>query len=124
MAPNRRGSSARGLGTLGAPSTTGGCIVYPSRLHRLAALGAAAVMLAASPAAIGAVPPCDSISGGDPIIYGAGATGTRDLVGAIAVQLENAPNPVWVVYQSFGSCTGTDALTGVGPPTITGTADY
>lgn len=67
---------------------------------------------------------CADISGGDPIVYGAGATGTRDLVGAIAVQLENARDPLWVVYSSFGSCTGVDALTGLGPSTITGTADY
>jgi hypothetical protein len=71
-----------------------------------------------------AAPDCDSISGGAPILYGAGSTGARDLIGEMAWATENANSPLYVVYQSFGSCTGTDALTGVGPANITGTADY
>jgi hypothetical protein len=83
-----------------------------------------AAALAFPGSALADAPNCDSISGGAPIIYGAGATGPRDLVGEMALQLEGGSDPVYVVYQSEGSCTGVYALDGISSPTITGTAYY
>lgn len=87
------------------------------------ALGALGVLLPAS--AFADTPDCDSISGGAPIIYGAGGSGPRDVVGALAVQLESGDDPVFVVYKDDGgSCSGAYALTGLADPTITGSAVY
>ena len=82
---------------------------------------ATALLLAAGPAL---AVECDAISGGAPIIYGAGATGPRDLIGEMARILENGDDPVFVVYQDQGACTGPYYLTGISEPTLTGTANY
>ncbi len=80
--------------------------------------------LAVSGAAHADTPDCDSISGGAPIIYGAGATGPRDLIGEMAIVLANADDPVFVVYQDQGACTGPYAMVGLASPTLTGSANY
>lgn len=68
---------------------------------------------------------CSTISGGAPIIYGAGGSAQRPLIGAAASVLQSSSNPVFVVYKDDGgACTGIDALAGTGPATITGTASY
>jgi hypothetical protein len=70
-------------------------------------------------------PECATISGGAPIIYGAGGSAQAPLVGKAAVVLQGATNPVFVVYKDdTGACTGINALTGLGPTTITGNAKY
>lgn len=70
-------------------------------------------------------PDCSTISGGAPIIYGAGGSGVTSLVGRIATVLENSSNPVFVVYKDDGgACIGLDALDGLGSPTLTGGAKY
>lgn len=74
--------------------------------------------------ALADTPDCDSISNGAPIIYGAGATGPRDLIGEMAFVLENATDPVFVVYQDQGACTGPYYLAGLSSPTLTGTANF
>jgi hypothetical protein len=85
-------------------------------------LSAAAILLPGT--AVAGTPNCDSISGGAPIIYGAGGTGPRDVLGAAAVQLEQSDEPIFIVYQDQGSCTGVYPLTGLSGSTITGTAYY
>jgi len=68
---------------------------------------------------------CADISGGSPIIYGAGGSAQRPLIGAAASVLQSSSSPLFVVYKDDGgACTGIDALTGMGPATITGTASY
>lgn len=69
-------------------------------------------------------PNCADVSDGAPIIYGSGATGPRDLIGEMAFVLENASDPVVVVYQDQGACTGPYALAGLAPSTLTGSANY
>jgi hypothetical protein len=68
---------------------------------------------------------CADISGGAPIIYGAGGSAQRDLVGKASVVLQNSETPVYAVYKDdAGACSGIDALTGLGPTSISGTAYY
>ena len=80
--------------------------------------------LSAPSFALADTPNCADISGGAPIIYGAGATGPRDLIGEMAIVLENGSDPVYVVYQDQGACTGPYYLTGISTPTLTGSANY
>lgn len=68
---------------------------------------------------------CEDVSGGAPILYGAGGSAQRDLIGKISVELQNSDDPLFLVYQdSGGACSGINALTGMADPTITGTAYY
>lgn len=70
-------------------------------------------------------PNCADISGGAPILYGAGGSAQRDLVGKAAVILENSSDPVYVVYKDdAGACAGLNALAGLDATTISGTAYY
>lgn len=94
------------------------------RLPRMAT-ASALVLCATMSHAYADTPDCSTISGGAPIIYGAGGSSQRDLIGKTAVLLENSANPVFVVYQdSGGACTGINALAGLDATTITGTAYY
>ncbi len=84
-----------------------------------------ALLLLASPAARADALPCEDIGGGAPVIYGAGGSAQTPLVGKAAVQLQASAAPVFVAYQDAGgACTGINALTGVAPAAITGTAKY
>lgn len=68
---------------------------------------------------------CEDISGGAPIVYGAGGSAQRDLLGKISVQLQNSDDPLFLVYKDDGgACSGINALVGTADPTITGTAYY
>lgn len=85
----------------------------------------AALVALAPVQALADTPDCDSISGGAPIIYGAGGSAQRDLVGKAATVLENGSSPIYVVYKDdAGACSGINGLSGLGPTTITGTAYY
>jgi len=92
----------------------------------LRAWGALALLaaLAAPGVAAADTPDCETAANGVPIIYGAGATGPRDLIGEMAFQLENGDDPVFLVYQDQGACTGPYALAGLASSTLTGTANY
>lgn len=57
-------------------------------------------------------------------MYGTGGAAQRDLIGKASVVLQGADDPVHVVFQDGESCAGIYALTGIAPPTITGTAYY
>ncbi len=79
----------------------------------------------ACPSAAFAQVACADISGGAPIIYGAGGSAQRDLVGKMSVVLQGGTNPVFAVYKDdAGACSGIDALTGLGSATISGNAYY
>ena len=68
---------------------------------------------------------CEDISGGAPIIYGAGGSAQRDLIGKAAVLMQSADSPVYVVYNDTeGGCSGLYAMTGLGSANITGTGYY
>lgn len=68
---------------------------------------------------------CEDISGGAPIIYGAGGSAQRDLIGKAAVLLQSSDSPVYVVYNDTeGGCSGLYAMTGLGSANITGTGYY
>lgn len=70
-------------------------------------------------------PDCEDISGGAPILYGAGGSAQRELVGKASVVLQNGSSPIFAVYKDdAGACSGINALTGVGSTTITGSAYY
>lgn len=94
--------------------------------HRLTvALAATGVLVASGESWAQSNPECSTISGGAPIIYGAGGSAQRDLVGKIAVVLQSATNKVYVVYKDdAGACSGIDALTGLGATSLTGNAFY
>jgi hypothetical protein len=91
---------------------------------RVGRLCAACALVVFEPSlAVAGTPDCDSV--GSPIIYGAGGSSQRDLVGKAAVVLQNGTNPIYVVYQDAGgACTGINALTGLGSTSITGTAYF
>lgn len=90
----------------------------------LMGLGAVVALTAATSRPAHAID-CDSVSGGAPIIYGAGGSAQRDLIGKIAVVLQNGDDPVHIVYKDDGgACSGMNALVGTADPNITGTAYY
>jgi hypothetical protein len=89
-----------------------------------AALVAAAALSPLTAAAQDTLP-CDEISSGAPIVYGAGGSAQTPLISKAAVVLQGSDDPVFVVYKDdAGACTGIYALTALGPTTITGTAKY
>lgn len=95
-------------------------------LSRCARIGLSTAALAAllAPGQALAVD-CADVSGGAPILYGAGGSAQRDLLGKISVILQNSDAPVFLVYKDDGgACSGINALVGVADPTITGTAYY
>ena len=71
-------------------------------------------------------PNCSDISGGAPILYGAGGSAQRDLVGKISTVLQNSStHPIHLVYKDdAGACSGINALAGLSDLVITGTATY
>lgn len=70
-------------------------------------------------------PDCEDVSGGAPIIYGAGGSAQRDLVGKAAVVLQGGSSPIFVVYKDdAGACSGINALAALDATTISGTAYY
>ncbi len=82
-------------------------------------------MLAAGLPAQALAADCTTLNGSSPIIYGAGGSAQTNLVGKAAVVLQGSTSPVFVVYQdSAGACAGINALAGVGPTSITGSASY
>lgn len=86
---------------------------------------AAALLLLFGGAARADAVPCEDIGGGAPVIYGAGGSAQTPLIGKAAVQIQGSDDPIFVAYQDAGgACTGINALTGVAPATITGTAKY
>lgn len=87
------------------------------------ACGALALALAAEARADN--PACADISGGAPILYGAGGSAQTKLVGGAAVVLQSSADPIFVVYKDdAGACSGINALAALGPTTITGSAKY
>lgn len=89
------------------------------------ALGCALAVVLAAPGAASAQVACSDISNGAPIVYGAGGSAQRDLVGKMSVVLQGARDPIYAVYKDdAGACSGIDALTGLGSTNITGTAYY
>lgn len=93
--------------------------------RRTAALGSLLAAAAAVPAVASAQVACADVSGGAPIVYGAGGSAQRDLVGKMSVVLQHARDPIYAVYKDdAGACSGIDALTGLGSTTITGSAYY
>lgn len=97
-------------------------VAQPMRLALLCAVAAIALN---SPSSWADNPDCSTISGGAPIVYGAGGSAQRDLIGKAAVVLQAASDPVYVVYKDdAGACSGINALTGLAGTTITGTAYY
>jgi hypothetical protein len=91
---------------------------------RVGRLCAACALLVLEPnLAVAGTPDCSEA--GSPIIYGAGGSAQRDLVGKAAVILQSSDDPAYVVYQDAGgACVGINALTGLGAATITGSAYY
>lgn len=90
--------------------------------HRIARACLCAALLAPR---LAAAIDCEDISGGEPIIYGAGGSAQRDLVGKAAGVLQTSDDPVYVVYKDdAGACSGINALAGLAAPTITGSAVY
>lgn len=89
-------------------------------------LGAATALASLSPSqALAANPDCSTISGGAPILYGAGGSAQRPLVMKAAAVLQGATNPIWLVYKDDGgACSGINALAGLSGTTITGNAKY
>lgn len=70
-------------------------------------------------------PTCASISGGAPILYGAGGSAQTPLVLKAAAVLQTATSPIFVVYKdNAGACSGINGLAALGPTTITGDARY
>lgn len=98
-----------------------------NRTAPLAGLAGLAAAVALSTETVQAAdnPTCDSISGGAPIIYGAGGSAQRPLIGKAAQVLQSGTNKVFVVYKDdAGACSGINALSGAGATTITGNAKY
>jgi len=95
------------------------------RVSTRAVRASAALALALAVPATAHAVDCDSISDGAPILYGAGGSAQRDLVGKAGVVLQNGSDPIFVVYKDdAGACSGIDALTGLGSTTISGSAYY
>lgn len=85
----------------------------------------APLLACASSAWAQTTPECESISGGAPIVYGAGGSAQAALVGRVSVVLQNSDDPVFAVYKDdAGACSGIDALTGLGSTSIGGNAKY
>jgi hypothetical protein len=98
-----------------------------TRTARPAGRRAGMLLLAgvALPGAAWAQVACADISGGAPIVYGAGGSAQRDLVGKMSVVLQNGRDPIYAVYKDdAGACSGIDALAGLGSTSITGSAYY
>ena len=91
---------------------------------RVGRLCAACALVVFEPSlAVAGTPDCTEA--GSPIIYGAGGSAQRDLVGKAAVVLQSSDDPAYVVYQDAGgACVGINALTGLGPATISGSAYF
>ncbi|MEQ1503098.1 MAG: hypothetical protein ABMB14_12750 [Myxococcota bacterium] len=82
-------------------------------------------MAVSAPAFAQEPPACADISGGAPILYGAGGSAQTSLVGKVSVVLQNADDPIFAVYKDdAGACAGIDALTGLGATAISGSAKY
>lgn len=93
--------------------------------RKIRTMGVLAALAAPGLAAAAVTPDCADISGGAPIIYGAGGSAQRDLVGKMSVVLQNSADPIYAVYKDdAGACSGIDALTGLGSTTISGSAYY
>lgn len=93
---------------------------------RVTLAGAALLpLLAPSSAWAQSTPDCADISGGDPILYGAGGSAQSALVGKVSVVLQGGRDPIHLVYKDdAGACAGIDGLTGLGSTRIINTAKY
>lgn len=93
--------------------------------RRLLPGAVALAYLLPAPAQAGENPACADISLGAPVIYGAGGSAQRDLIGKAAFVMQAGTDPVYVVYKDdAGACSGINALTGLAGYTISGTAYY